>query len=210
MAIGRHLEVPLREQNTMLLAAGYAPRFPRTSLDDPVAASVQAAVERLLEAHDPYPGVVVDRMWNVVGANQSASALTAGLPEHLLGPPLNVYRLCLHPDGLAARTVNIEEWASYLVRQLGRSLAVTSDAALADLLAEVNEYPAVRSLPTRTTPEGEQPLLIPLRLRLDDGEMAFFTTLTTFGTPQDVTLDEIAIELFYPADQATADRLAGR
>src|SRR5436309_6248083 len=118
LALADHLDVPLRERNTMLLAAGYAPRYSQTSLDDSAMARVRASLQRMLDAHDPYPGVVIDRQWNVVLANRAAGALTVGLPAELAGPPLNVYRVCLHPDGLAARTLNFAEWANYLLRQL--------------------------------------------------------------------------------------------
>lgn len=202
LAIG--LDVPLRERNTMLLAAGYAPRYPKRALDDPEAAPVRDAIRGMLDAHDPYPGVVIDRQWNVVGSNRAAILLKAGVPDHVLEPRVNVYRVCLHPDGLAARTVNLDEWASYLVGQLRRTLALTADPALAELLEEIETYPAVAALEHRASLHSNPPLLVPLHLRTDGVDMKLFTTLTTFGTPQDVTLDEIAIELFYPADPETA------
>jgi transcriptional regulator with XRE-family HTH domain len=203
--IAEELEVPLRERNHLLLAAGYAPRYRQRELDDPEMRFAVDSVQRMLDAHDPYPGVLIDRQWNVVRANAAAGALTTGLPESLLGPPLNVYRVCLHPDGLAARTVNFPDWAHYLLGQLERSVVLTADPALQALLDEVRAYPNVAAMLDEhdVMARDEPPLLVPLRLRAGDVELALFTTLTTFGTPRDITLDELAVELFYPADDAT-------
>jgi transcriptional regulator with XRE-family HTH domain len=201
LAIADRLEVPLRERNTLLLAAGYAPRYSERSLDDPAMRRVRTSLQRMLDAHDPYPGVVIDRQWNVVLANGAALALTAGLPPHLLGPPLNVYRICLHPEGLAARTRNFSEWAEYLVHQLRRSIVVSGDPELAQLYDEVRAYENVAALAHEPGPTwDEPPLLVPIRLAVGERELSLFTTLTTFGTPRDVTLDELAVELFFPAD----------
>lgn len=205
LALAHHLDVPLRERNTLLLAAGYAPRFSQTSIDDPSMARVRASMQRMLDAHDPYPGVVIDRQWNVVLANRAAMGLTDGVDASLLGPPMNVYRLCLHPDGLAARTTNFTDWAAYLLQQLRRTISLTGDPALQAILDEVIEYPNV----ARIAPLAEiaawddPPLLVPFRIESPAGELSLFTTLTTFGTPRDVTIDEIAIELFFPADDAS-------
>lgn len=203
LALADGLDVPLRERNALLLAAGYAPRYSQAPLDDPSMVPMRATVQRLLDAHDPYPGVVVDRAWNVVLSNEAAGALTAGLPDQLLGPPLNVYRVCLHPDGLAARTLNFAEWATSLLAQLRRSIVLTADSSLEELYAEVTAYPNVAQL-LEGKPSWEEPeLLVPLVLAAGVHRLSFFTMLTTFGTPRDVTLDEIAVELFYPADDAT-------
>ena len=211
MTIAEHLDVPLRERNGLLLAAGYAPRYGHRALDEPALRTVRASLQRMLDAHDPYPGVVIDRCWNVVAANAAAGRLVAGVPAGLLGPPMNVYRVCLHPDGLAARTVNFADWARTLLGQLRRSLAVTADPALQSLLDEVTGYPNVAALGGREVGVvGEEPpLLVPVTLVADDVELSLFTTLTTFGTPRDVTLDELAVELFFPADDQTAAVLRG-
>ncbi|WP_345427555.1 helix-turn-helix domain-containing protein [Pseudonocardia xishanensis] len=206
LALAEGLDVPLREANTLLLAAGHAPRYPARPLDADELGPARDALRRMLDAHDPYPGVAIDRAWNIVLANRAAAALTAGVPEDLLP---NVYRLCLHPDGLARRTLNLPEWAGHLLHQLGRAVALTADPVLTALEAEVRGYPGVEeALATRPSPLEPVPLLVPLRLRLDDGRaLSLFTTLTTFGTPRDVTLDELAVELFYPADDESAATL---
>lgn len=211
LALAEGLDVPLRERNTLLLAAGFAPRYQSRSLEDAALSPARAAVQRLLDAHDPYPGVVIDRCWNIVGANAAASALTAGLPEHLLGPPANVYRLSLHPDGLAGRTLNFAEWAGYLLNQLRRTIALTGDPGLQALDDEVREYPGVASAARAwRSPADNAALLVPVVLDAGGGQrLSMFTTLTTFGTPLDVTLAELAVELFYPADTESARLLRG-
>lgn len=201
LAIADRLEVPLRERNTFLLAAGYAPRYSERSIDDPSMRRVRTSLQRMLDAHDPYPGVVIDRQWNVVLANTAAGALTGALPAPLLGPPLNVYRICLHPQGLAARTLNFPEWADYLLHQLRRSIVLTGDPDLEQLYDEVCGYENVAALTELPGPTfDEPPLLVPFRIAFGEHELSMFTTLTTFGTPRDVTLDELAVELFFPAD----------
>ncbi|HTN81147.1 MAG TPA: helix-turn-helix transcriptional regulator [Acidimicrobiales bacterium] len=205
LALAGGLDVPLRERNTLLLAAGYAPRYQETSLDDPAMAMMHAAIQRLLDAHDPYPGLVIDRHWNVVLTNRAATVLVTGLPVDLLGPPLNVYRVCLHPDGLASRTRNFPAWATYLLHQLRRSVVLTNDPSLAALQDEVNAYPNVAGLTAQRGAAWEDPpILVPVELDLGGTVVSLFTTLTTFGTPRDITLDELAVELFFPADDQTA------
>jgi transcriptional regulator with XRE-family HTH domain len=210
LALAEGLDVPLRERNTLLLAAGFAPRYQSRPLEDGALSPARDAVQRLLEAHDPYPGIVIDRAWNIVGTNAAASALTAGLPEHLLGPPPNVYRLSLHPDGLAARTLNFPEWAGYLLHQLRRTIALTGDPALRELEEEVRGYRGVAAARAWSSPPDNAALLVPFELDAGGGRrLSMFTTLTTFGTPLDVTLAELAVELFYPADAESARLLRG-
>lgn len=199
------LDVPLRERNAFLLAAGYAPRYPRTAFDDAQLSQVRGSLRRLLESHDPYPGAVIDRLWNSVMSNRAAVRMVDGLPDELVGPPTNVFRLCLHPDGLAPRTLNFPEWAGYLLGQLRRLVLLTADPEVEDLANEVAQYPTVAGLGGwRHAASADEPaLLIPWRLEMGGIEHSLFTTLTTFGTPQDITLDELSVELFYPADEAT-------
>ena len=173
-------------------------------------ARVSASLQRLLDTHDPYPGVVLDRQWNVVLANRAAGTLVGLLPSELANPPVNIFRVSLHPDGLAAHTRNFDEWATYLLGQLHRLVAVTHDPELTALEAEVCAYPNVVELRDRVdwaAPTAAPALLIPCRLDIGGVELSLFTTLTTFGTPQDITLDELAVELFFPADEATERRL---
>lgn len=209
LAVAEELEVPLRERNTLLLSAGYAPRFSETSLDDASMATVRTSLQRMLDAHHPFPGVVVDRAWNVLLANDAALAFTAGVPDHLLEPTINVFRLCLHPDGLGGRTRNFDEWAAYLLRQMRRTVQLTGDAQVEAIEAEVMTYPNVADLPVTDPGRWEEPpLLVPFTYDYDGDELSLFTTITTFGTPLDVTLEELSVELFFPADDATAQRLA--
>ena len=209
LALARHLDVPLRDRNTMLLAAGYAPRFSHRPLDDAAMAPIRASIQRMLDAHLPYPGLAVDRGWNMVMANEAALLLTAGVDPALLEGHVNVYRLTLHPGGLAPRLLNFTDVAAYAVEQLRRSAATTGDPGLARLLEEVLAYPDVaRIRPLLDLAEGDEPpLLVPFRMAGPTGEISLFTTITTFGTPMDVTLDELAVELFYPADEASAATL---
>jgi len=205
LAVAEHLDVPLRERNMMMLAAGFAPRYPQRELADVAMRRVSVSLQRMLDLHDPYPGVVIDRQWNVLLANHAVTALTADLPDHVLAPTPNVFRMCLHPDGLAAATVNFEEWATYLLRQLRRTIVLTGDAGLIALESEVRAYPNVAQVLRRAAADAgdELRILVPFVVSTPHAELSFFTTLTTFGTPLDVTLDELAIELFFPADDTT-------
>jgi hypothetical protein len=196
--------VPLRERNALLLAAGYAPGYPESRLTDAELAEVLAATRRVLDAHDPFPGVVLDRAWNIVATNRAASTFTRALPAFLAQPPVNVFRASLHPEGLARFTDNFAEWAGHLLAMLRRATDRTGDARLAALLAEVMDYPNVRALPAvADPPEARMPVIVNCVLATHLGRLRLFTTLTTFGSPRDITLDELCIELFYPADAAS-------
>ena len=210
-ALAGALDVPLRERNRLLLAAGYAPRYAARPLDDDSMRPVRAALDQLLRAHEPNPGLVLDRQWNLVMANRPALALAALLPDHLKQPVFNVFRASLHPEGLAALTENLADWGSYLLRTLRRAVVNTGDARLVALEREVLAFPNMAGLAEAVAaePGQEPPLLVPCVLRLAQGRLAMFTTLTTFGTPRDITLDELCIELFYPADEASAALLRG-
>jgi transcriptional regulator with XRE-family HTH domain len=203
LALAEQLQVPLRERNRLLLAAGYAPRYAEQALDAPAMEPVRHALQRLLDAHAPYPGVVMDRQWNVVLANGPAMGLVALLPPGLQAPPMNMMRASLHPEGFAAHTANFAEWGRYLVDTLQRLATTSGDPALLSLYDEVSRYPTVQALPAAPGPAvpPAPTLLLPCVLHTPHGLLSMFTTLTTFGSPQDVTLDELTIELFYPADR---------
>jgi transcriptional regulator with XRE-family HTH domain len=200
-----NLEVPLRERNHLLLAAGYAPVYGESSLDSPQMAAVRQAIRLVLKAHEPFPAVVVDRKWNMVDANATIALLTAGTAPHLLEPPVNVLRLSLHPQGVAPRIVNLVEWRGHLLSRLRREIAVTADAELSELYDELSDYPAGDAPDVEIPGPGE--VVVPLRIRTDAGELSFFGTVATFGTPMDVTVAELSIESFFPADPHTAEAL---
>jgi transcriptional regulator with XRE-family HTH domain len=199
------LDVPLRERNRLLLAAGFAPVYGETSLDAPRMAAIRAAVGQVLAGHEPYPAVVVDRSWRMVDSNASARLLISDVAPELLEPPVNVLRVSLHPDGMAKRIVNLGEWRAHLLAQLRRQVAVTADPELTELYAELDGYPGG----DEPGPSDASGVIVPLRLRHESGELAFFSTVATFGTPLDVTVAELAIESLFPADAHTAAVLRG-
>jgi transcriptional regulator with XRE-family HTH domain len=200
------LELPLRDRNALLLAAGYAPAYAETPLDAAPLASVRAAVQQVLRGHEPYPAVVVDGRWTIVGANAGVALLLENVAPDLLRPPVNGLRLSLHPAGLAPRIVNLGEWRAHLFSRLRRQIALTADPELLRLLEELRAYPCDQPEPDLDLP-GPGAVYVPLRLRSGDRELAFFYTVSTFGTPLDITVAELAIESLFPADAATADAL---
>jgi transcriptional regulator with XRE-family HTH domain len=203
--LAEHLEVPLRERNALLLAAGYAPLYGEQPLGSEGMELVRSAIDRFLRAHEPYPAVVVNRRHELLASNDALEVLLDGVAPELLEEPANGMRVALHPRGMAPRTINFAEWSAHLLHRISREIAATGDPELERLYEELLSYPNVRSPGAQHSLESE--LLLPLRLRDGDGELAFFTTLTTFGTAADVTLSELAIEAFYPANAATAMRL---
>jgi transcriptional regulator with XRE-family HTH domain len=204
-----HLDVPLRERNGLLLAAGFAPVFPATSLDAEEMAPVRDALDRLLRGHEPFPAVVVDRRWDLVSANGPAlGILTDGVALELLQPPVNTLRVSLHPEGLAARIGNLAEYGAHLLHRLHRQAILAGDPELHALHDELRGYPGVVEEPAPSPTDPTALLFVPLVLRTPDGgELTFFSTLTTFGTALDVTMAELAIEAFFPADETTAAQL---
>jgi transcriptional regulator with XRE-family HTH domain len=204
--LAERLEVPLRERNRLLLAAGYAPAFGERPLDSAEMAPVREALQRFLTAHEPYPALVVDRRWNLVLANDALGFLIEGVSPWLLEPPANALRATLHPEGMAPHILNFDEWSGHLVQRLRREAALTGDPALEALLDEVLSFPAVRDEPQPLGAAAAE-IVLPLQLRHGDGQLSFFGTVTTFGTPADVTLAELSLEAFYPADAATAAAL---
>lgn len=204
--LAEQLEIPLRERNAALLAAGFAPAYPERGLDDPGLAAARRAIELILEAHRPYPALAVDRRWTLLLANAALPPLLAGVADpRLLEPPVNVLRLSLHPAGLAPRILNLGEWRGHLLERLGRQVAATQDPVLKALLAELAGYPAPQAGAPASDHGG---VLVPLRLSTALGELALLSTTTVFGTPRDILLGELAIEAFLPADEATRERLA--
>ena len=207
--LAEQLDVPLRERNRLLVAAGFAPVFPERALDDPALGAVRHAVARVLEAHEPYPALAIDRHWTLVAANRALSPLLAGAAAFLLEPPVNVLRLSLHPEGLATRIANLAQWRAYLLQRLQRECEITGDATMTALLAELNDYAVPKS--RRPSPpqvaHADSRVFVPLQLETDVGVLSFIGTTTVFGTPVDVTVAEIALECFFPADDVTAEYL---
>src|SRR5690606_24071082 len=201
------LSVPLRERNAILLSAGYAPVFPRRSLDDPALTQARKAVELVLKGHEPFPALAVDRHWNLVSANHAVSHLMAGAADELLAPPVNVLRLSLHPRGLAPRIENYAEWRHHILERLRQQIDVSADPVLVDLHRELSRYPMTLMHRSATADLPHDGVVTPIRLRSDAGVLSLFGTTTVFGTPIEVTLAELAIEAFFPADDATAEKL---
>jgi transcriptional regulator with XRE-family HTH domain len=205
LALAEQLDVPLRERNALLLAAGYAPAYSATDLDAAQARPVRESLAHLLAGHEPYPAVVFDRYGDVVLTNRAVASLLEGADPALLGPPVNVYRLGLHPGGLAPRVRDRAGWTAHLVHRLTRLERLTGDWRLTDLLAEVLGYPGVTDA-LAERPAGSE-LLMTVELAHPRGDLALHTTVTSFGDPHDVTLSELAVESFFPADERTRDLL---
>ncbi|GHJ41446.1 helix-turn-helix domain-containing protein [Streptomyces sp. TS71-3] len=216
LRLAEHLDVPVRERNALLLAAGYAPRFPETPLEAPALAALKTGIETLLRGYEPYPALVVDAGYDVLAANGGVAMLLDGVDEELLRPPVNTMRLTLHPRGLAPRIRNLPEWRGHLLAQMERQLALGRSAALRTLYEEVAGYPVPDAAST-ATPGGAEagggaPALfaLPMRLAHDGRVLSFVSTIATFNTPMDVTVAELAIETLLPADPETAGYLRSR
>ena len=203
LRLAERLEVPLRERNALLLAAGYAPAFQERPLDDPALAAARRAVDLVLAGHEPYPALAVDRHWTLLAANRAVGPLLRGIAPALLQPPVNVLRLGLHPEGLGGRVVNAVEWRTHLMSRLRRQVEATADATLAALLQELREMTSPPGGDHDTADVADLGVIVPLRLRTDVGTLSFITTTTVFGTPMDITLSELALETFFPADEST-------
>ncbi|MGZ5999318.1 MAG: helix-turn-helix domain-containing protein [Rhizomicrobium sp.] len=198
--LSEQLDIPMRERNVLLVAAGYAPLFPERSLDDPALSAARAAIDLVLESHKPYPAFAIDRHWKVVASNSALQQMYEGVDENLLKRPINGMRLSLHPKGLAPRIENLAEWRAHLLARLQQQIELTADPALVELMAELKTYPAP------SVPHGHDAsaMVVPFRLHIRQGLLSFFSTTMVFGTPVDITLSEIAVESFFPADAATA------
>ena len=202
------LAIPLRERNTLLVAAGYAPMYRERALDDPALAAARQAVELVLKGHEPCPAIALDRCWNVVAANRAAQALLAAhVSPELLAPPVNVSRLSLHPDGLASRIANLAQWRHHLFERLRQQIHATADPALLALQAELREYPAPEESPPLVMAGEMLGVVMPFCFESVHGMLSLISTTTIFGTPVDVTLQELAVESFFPADAFTAQVL---
>lgn len=206
LRLAERLAIPARDRNLLLVAAGFAPAQPERALDDPALADARRAVELVLKAHEPFPALAVDRHWHMLAANAGVAPLIAGAAPHLLEPPVNVLRLSLHPEGVAPHIVNLAEWRAHIFHRLEAQVEASADQVLADLLAELRSYPggAARAA------DSHGGVAVPLVLRAGGATLSFLSTTTMFGTPIDITLAELAIEAFLPADAATAALLTGR
>ncbi|MFF5449197.1 helix-turn-helix domain-containing protein [Streptomyces sp. NPDC012888] len=207
LKLADHLDVPMRDRNALLLAAGYAPRYAHTPLDDPSMGTLREGLERLLTGYEPYPALVVDAAYHVVAANRGVLMLLDGLPEHLLAPPLNAMRITLHPEGLAPRIVNIREWRGHLLAQMERQIALARSEPLRALYEEVSAYPVPHRTGDAEPAEPVPYFALPLVIEHDDRVLSFVSSISTFNTPMDVTVAELAIETMLPADPATAKYL---
>lgn len=200
--LAESLELPLRERNDLLLAAGYAPAYPRTPWDDPALVPVRTALDHVLTGHLPYPAVVVDRVGDVVAANAAFDVLTEGVAPDLLARPVNAYRIALHPRGMAPRVVNLAEWAHHVLDRLHQQAVRENDERLAALREELGRY-----APDRRVGADHLGFAVPLRLRSSRGELRLMTTVTSFATAVDVTVAELKLEAFLPADAGTVEAL---
>jgi len=211
LRLAEWLDVPLRERNAMLLAAGYAPVFSERPLADPSMEAARRTIQRVLDGHEPYPALAVDRHWTLMMANAAVSPLLAYVEEpSLLQPPVNVLRLSLHPKGAAPRIVNLGQWRAHLLARLHRQIEVSGDLVLAALLEELRAYPPPEGGAARSSIESEHDfagIAVPLQLWTPNGTLSLISTTTVFGTPVDLTLAELALETFFPADEASADAL---
>ncbi|MFH8617155.1 helix-turn-helix domain-containing protein [Streptomyces sp. NPDC017979] len=205
LRLAEHLDVPLRDRNGLLLAAGYAPAYRESPLDSERMTMAHAALRAMLANHEPNPSVVIDRGWNVVDRNAAMSVLLGPVPSWLTGPDANVMRLILHPDGLAGHCLNFAEVRGHALARLAQQAAATGSRELRELHDEVSAYPAPPEagdgVPAPTDPGG---FTAPLRVRTPLGDLSLFSMIATFGAPADVTLSELAVETFFPADEATA------
>ncbi|MCT2593490.1 helix-turn-helix transcriptional regulator [Streptomyces sp. N2-109] len=214
LKLAERLDVPVRERNTLLVSAGYAPRYAETSLTDPAMSAVREGLERMVAAYEPFPALVMDGTYHVIAANRGIALLLDGVSPHLLEPPLNAMRITLHPEGLAPRIRNFREWRGHLLEQMSRQLALVRSAPLRALYEEVAAYPFPGSsaepvLPPQSA-ESDSPWMcfaLPMVIEHEGRVLSFFSTIATFNTPMDVTVSELAVETFLPADPETAENL---
>jgi transcriptional regulator with XRE-family HTH domain len=209
LRLAEHLDVPLRDRNTLLLAGGYAPAYPEHGLAEPELKAVRQALKHVLDGHLPYPAVLVNRWWELLDANAGIALFTGQVSPALLEPPVNVLRLSLHPDGMAPRIANLPEWRAHLLTRLHRQAQASGDPRLAGLHEELSGYPGGESEGESQPPPAPADVVVPLRYRASDQELSFLSITAMVGTPLDVTVEELVIESFYPADDRTARALRG-
>lgn len=206
--LAEQLDIPLRERNYLLTAGGYAPVFPERSMADPAMAAARRAVDLVLAGHEPYPALALDRHWHMLGANRAVAPLLQEVDPALLEPPVNVLRLSLHPDGLAPRIANLHEWRAHLLSRLHGQIQASGDPFLASLFDELRDLPMPAVEGATGAQEDLAGVAVPFRLRTEAGVLSFLSTTTVFGTPVDITLSELAVESFFPADSFTAETMA--
>jgi transcriptional regulator with XRE-family HTH domain len=204
LRLADHLDVPLRDRNRLLLAAGFAPVYGERPVDAPEMTRVRETLDKILKGHEPYPALVVDRQWNLVAANAAIEPFVDGVAPALLEPPANVIRLCLHPDGVAPRVANLPEVRAHLLHRLVRQADLTGDPQIIALIEELRRYPAGGRASAQP---AEDEIAVPMKIRTKAGLLQFFSTVATFGTAVDITLAELSVEVFWPADDATARAL---
>lgn len=204
LRLAESLEVPLRERNMLLIAAGYAPLYATRPWSDPALSAARKAVDLILDGHEPYPALLVDRHWTLLAANRAAMAFFAGVDATLLTPPTNALRVSLHPGGLAPRIANLAQWRTHVLGRLARDLQLTADPTLAQLIDELRSYPGGEQQETDADFGG---VVVPLEYRSDHGVLSMFSTTTVFGTAVEVTLSELMLEAFYPANEFTGEVL---
>jgi len=210
LRLAERLDIPLRERNALLMAGGFAPLFPERALDDPALQTARAAIEQILTGHEPFPALAIDRHWNLVSANRVIPLLLTGVAPELLAAPVNVMRLSLHPQGLAPRIVNFPEWRRHMLDRLRQQIALSADPVLMELMKELQSYPEPANTNTDADEHPASPyaaVAVPFQLATDRGTLSFFSTTTIFGTPVDITLSELAMECFFPANGETSAAL---
>jgi transcriptional regulator with XRE-family HTH domain len=209
LRLAERLRVPVREQNLLLTSAGYAPVFPEHAFDDPGFAAARHAVEAILNGHEPHPALAVDRHWTLLASNKAVAVLLSGINADLLKPPVNVLRLSLHPAGLAPRIVNYREWRAHIIARLLQQIDVSADQGLAALLEEIKAYPMPANARhhAHAGKRAAADIAVPFRLEMAAGTLSFLSTTTVFGTAVDITLSELTIETFFPADPETAQAM---
>jgi transcriptional regulator with XRE-family HTH domain len=207
LRLAEQLQLPFRERNALLVSAGFAPVYRERGLDEPDLSAAHRVVELILAGHSPYPALAVDRHWMLVSANDAAARLLTGVDPSLLQPPINVLRLSFHPHGLAGRILNFDHWRRHVLHRLSKQVDAVADPVLVALLEELTQYPSPVAARTRRKFDDLAGIAVPLELQTEAGVLCFLSTITVFGTPVDITLSELAIESFFPANAETAETM---